>query len=57
MLLKVRTYTADDEFPDCSTCDFICGGIDCGKCCGPEHGWAGYQRTTYKEVEEASKYR
>ena len=31
-------YTADDEEPDCMTCDHCEGSVLC-KECGPKHGW------------------
>ena len=37
-------FTADDEMPDCLSCDH-CDYCDNGKCCGPEYGWARYERT------------
>lgn len=37
-------YTADDEMPDCLACD-RCDYCDNGKLCGPEYGWARYERT------------
>ena len=38
-------YTADDEMPDCLSCDKCDGDYNCSKFCGPEYGWAGYRRT------------
>lgn len=37
-------YTADNEMPDCLQCDH-CDHCDDGKLCGPEYGWARYERT------------
>ena len=37
-------YTADDETPDCLSCD-RCDYCDNGNFCGPEYGWARYKRT------------
>ena len=37
-------FTADDEMPDCMMCD-RCDDCDDGKLCGPEYGWARYQRS------------
>lgn len=37
-------YTADNEMPNCLECDH-CDHCDDGKFCGPEYGWARYERT------------
>lgn len=40
---------ADDEEPDCMTCDnCLCGVNICSKC-GPEYWWKNYVRTTTSE--------
>ena len=42
----MKIYTADNEFPDCGSCDHICDDSKFYvRYCGAEHGWAGYQRT------------
>lgn len=38
-------YSADDEMPDCISCDHFGDNFDCSKLCGAEHGWYGYGRT------------
>lgn len=46
---RYETYTADEEEPKCNRCDYLGGGFECEKLCGPEHGWWGYRRTEVKE--------
>lgn len=53
--LPLIIITADDESPDCGCCDHFDEWVitdefgnkhdGCCECCGPEHCWAGYQRT------------
>lgn len=31
-----------NEEPNCLNCEYVCGGFDCKKHCGPEHYWAGF---------------
>lgn len=40
-------FTADDEMPDCLSCDHCDDDCDNGKFCGPAYGWAGYRRTEW----------
>jgi hypothetical protein len=44
-------FTADDEMPDCLMCD-RCDHSDNGKYCGPEYGWARYERTERIEIND-----
>ena len=44
-------YTADDEMPDCMGCNH-CDDCDSGKYCGPEYGWARYERTERVEKND-----
>lgn len=47
---NLRIYTADDEDPRCSSCDYVC---DSDKWymenCGAENGWTRYKRTELEE--------
>ena len=44
------TYTADDEFPNCSKCDYFDGNEKfCSENCGHKHWWNGYSRTVRKD--------
>ena len=45
-------YTADDEMPDCLSCDKCDCNFDCSKFCGPEYGWAGYRRIERIDVND-----
>ena len=49
-------YTADDEEPDCMTCDHCEGSVLCSEC-GPEHGWHYYRREeqNYRREEQNSE--
>ena len=52
----IRTYTADDEEPDCMRCIYVCDGDENACCnhCGPHHGWSLYKRleaVRYKKTE------
>jgi hypothetical protein len=50
--LYVTIYTADDEEPNCNRCDNIMESIPwCGRNCGAEHGWNGYQRTEKEWID------
>jgi hypothetical protein len=44
-------YSADDEMPNCMSCDHI-DNFDCVKFCGAEHGWYGYARIVDTRVKE-----
>ena len=50
--MKYITYTADDEMPNCGTCDHACDDFECNNSCGPEHGWYGYARTVERSSNE-----
>ena len=43
---KVRVYTADDEEPDCMTCDNMCAPDKFCTNCGKTF-WSGYKRTEF----------
>ena len=49
----ILIYTADDEMPDCLSCD-NCDSDEyyCSNFCGHEHGWFGYKRTEKEDVED-----
>ena len=49
---KKIVYTADNEMPNCIGCDH-CDRCDDGKHCGPEYGWARYERTERVEKNDA----
>lgn len=42
---RFEIKTADDEDPNCLVCRHVTDGYPCEKYCGPEHWWAGYERT------------
>ena len=49
---EIKTYTANDETPDCMRCEHVDGSFDCCGSCGPQHGWYGYIRTESEETKE-----
>ena len=52
-MAEYKTYTVDDEDPNCGKCDNIDQPAKfCVNCCGAEHGWWGYQRTVEEEEHE-----
>lgn len=42
---KYLIFSADDEMPNCISCDHFGDNFDCDKTCGAKHGWYGYKRT------------
>lgn len=50
-MTELKVYNADNEEPNCSKCDYSCGGFDCESSCGPKHGWYGYTRTADEETK------
>lgn len=47
--IRMFTFTADHEEPNCGECDYACGSETMCKHCGPEYGWCSYQRTVQRE--------
>lgn len=42
-------YTADDEEPICTRCEYFGGGFDCENSCGSKKAWCGYLRLAEKQ--------